>query len=112
MSARRDREPGDDVPGSGQLAILVLARARPGCAEDAVAVITRQLDGIRQSEPACVSIALHRDNGDPDLLMLYELWADRQSFEAFLAGTDMTEYLERLDDLLESREMSRWEVAG
>ena len=44
--------------------------------------------------------------------MLYELWTDRPSFEEFLARADMTEYLDGLDRLLESREISRWDVKG
>ncbi len=100
------------MTGAGQLAILVIGRAKPGCAEEATALITAQLERIRKNEPACVSIAAHRDGEDPDRLMLYELWTDRPSFEAFLERADMVEYLDGLDRLLESREITRWDLTG
>lgn len=96
----------------GLFTVLVLAVAKPERVDEAEAAIRNQLERIRHNEPACVSIAVHRDTGDPDRLMLYELWTDRESFEVFLARDTMTEYLDQLDLLLETREISRWEVVG
>ena len=98
---------------STALVVLVLLRARPGREQDVVAEVAPQLERIRAQEPACLSIAVHRHTEDPCRFMLYETWADRASFDEFVSTRPyMREYFERLDALLESRELTRWEVVG
>ncbi len=101
-----------DSANIGGFAILVLAVAKPGCVAEAATAIAEQLERIRKSEATCLSIAVHVDSAHPDRLMLYELWTDEPSFDVFLAKPFMTEYLDQLDRLLESREITRWETAG
>lgn len=98
---------------SNPLVILVLLRALPGREEEAAALITGQLARIREQEPACLSIAVHRQAEDPARFMLHETWSDAASFDEFVTTRPyMLDYLERLGALLSDREMTRWEAVG
>ena len=107
----------DDAPmtdtDSKPLVILVRLRALPGREEEVAGVISAQLELIREREPTCLAIAVHQSLEDPARFMLHETWADAASFEEFVTTRPyMLEYIERLTQLLEDREMTHWEVVG
>lgn len=96
-----------------RIVVLVLLRALPGREAEAAALITAQLTRIREQEPACISISVHRQVEDPARFMLHETWSDAASFDEFVSSRPyMLAYLERLRALLSDREMTSWTVIG
>lgn len=91
----------------GPLAIHVVIRTKPGERDDVLAMIRDAFRRIRTNEAACVELTGHV--GDhPDEIMLYELWTDRATFEAFADRPEMIEYLKELDARVLGRQFSKW----
>ena len=62
------------------VAVLIHYRAKPGMADVAAQELSALIATVASEEPACLSINLHRDLGDPASLMLSERWIDKDSY--------------------------------
>ena len=60
--------------------VLIHYRAKPGMADVAAQELSTLIAIVVSEEAACLSISLHRDLDEPTSLMLYEHWADKESY--------------------------------
>lgn len=89
------------------VAVLVTLKPLPGKLDE-VLEMTRGIFGeIRAEEEKCIFLSAHVDP-DGRYVMLYELWADRETFEVFARQPHLTAHLADLDTKLESRSVNQW----
>ena len=66
---------------SQQVTVFARLRAAQGKGDALAALMGELAQVVRAKEPGCLAYRLHRSNGDPDLLMFYETYADEAAFE-------------------------------
>jgi quinol monooxygenase YgiN len=62
------------------IVVLIEFRIQPGRESLATQVMTSLIATVRKEEPACTGITMIRDAGDPNRVLLYEQWPDRDSY--------------------------------
>ncbi|MCL4782028.1 MAG: antibiotic biosynthesis monooxygenase [Bryobacterales bacterium] len=60
-------------------------RAKPGKEKDLESLLLSLVGSTRQ-EAGCLLYDLHRDETDPSQFLFYEIWANRQAWEAHMAS--------------------------
>jgi quinol monooxygenase YgiN len=75
------------------MAIVILGsiRTEPGQREALLAALRPVIVKTRTDEPGCVAYAFTADNVDPDLVLVYENWADEASLDAHFRHPNMVE---------------------
>ena len=68
------------------MSILVLLEieAKDGNADEMIDVLTRHL-GDTRARPGCERVTVHRDQANPNVVLLVERWASREDDEAYRA---------------------------
>ena len=95
------------------LTVMVLLRAKPGCAEQVQEEITAQLRTIRAEQDACLTIVGNRHEQDRDRFLIYELWRSRAEFDAFYEGNEsLNAYLARMQEIVAEGELTFWETVA
>lgn len=93
--------------------VVVRMKSKPGHEAAVTGELSAALDRIRRGVPECTEIRGYVDPLEEDTFMLYEKWRSLAEFRTYLTRDDMRAYLSRLDQLLESREITVWhEFAG
>jgi quinol monooxygenase YgiN len=90
---------------SGAFALVVRFTVREGSEsafDDLVAATTA---GIRQREPGTLVYACHRVQGAPRQRIFYELYADKEAFDAHEAQEHTRHFLAAREALLEATEV-------
>lgn len=64
-----------------QIAVIAKIPAQPGKRDEVVAGLRAMLDHV-ETEDGTLTYVLHEDAKDPDLLWMYEVYADRAAFDA------------------------------
>jgi quinol monooxygenase YgiN len=86
------------MPTNG-LVIVAHFRALPG-KEDALEQLLMGLVGPTRSEHGCVLYDLHRDLQDPAQFLFYEIWTDRESWDAHMVTPHLEELKATVGDYL------------
>jgi quinol monooxygenase YgiN len=60
--------------------VLIHYRAKPGAEEAALRELSALVATVVSTEPACHGIEVSRDLDDPARILLYEKWADKESY--------------------------------
>lgn len=60
--------------------VVILYRSQPGKADVALTELAALISTVVATEPACLGIVLHQDVDDPTRFLLYERWADKESY--------------------------------
>jgi quinol monooxygenase YgiN len=96
---------------SEPVAVLIHYRAKPGMADVAAEELSALIATVASEERACISINLHRDVGDPSVLMLYERWVDKESYLGeHMRTPHILSFIERAGGFLTGPpEISIWE---
>jgi len=95
------------------LTVMVLLRAKPGCAERVQEEIAAQLRAIRAEQAACVRIVGNRHETERDRFLIYEEWRSRAEFDAFYEGNEqLNAYLARMQELVAEGELTYWEAVA
>lgn len=92
--------------------LVVRMRAIDGRADEVQREVSGAFNRIRSGVPECSAIFGYREVTDDGVFLLYELWESLESLRQFLQRSDMVSYLERLDEMLEWRELSLWNEFG
>lgn len=74
--------------------------ALPAQAETVAALVAGLVDDVR-TEPGNIVFDAHRKTDDPDVFFVYEVYADREAFEAHLASDHSVEFNRKLGPLVE-----------
>lgn len=91
--------------------IVATIYPKPGEEEAVKAEILKNIPKVRQ-EKGCLRYDLHVLKDGGGRFMFYEIWADKDAFEAHGVAPHMTAYRERTLGLLEKpTEVSIWSVA-
>lgn len=99
--------------GTDPVTVMVLLRAKPGCAEQVQEQIAAQLRGIRAEQDACLTIVGNRHETERDRFLIYELWRSRAEFDAFYEGNEsLNAYLARMRELVAEGELTYWEAVA
>lgn len=98
------------VEQQDRIAFTVALRAKPGCEDELLRLLTPVLDAMRH-ETTFVNAVLHQDPEDPTRFMLYETWADRDDVLRVQIHRDYRRaYLARLPEILsEPRQIQIWQ---
>jgi len=75
-------------------------KAKPGKADDIIEFFRKALPEHR-SYGGCEGLTVHRNQDDPDAFVLWEHWATRPNYEAYLAWRDETGVLKDFLDMLD-----------
>ena len=67
--------------------VIVSLRVRPERVDRFLEAIEENSRASRRDEPGCLRFDVHRDNGDPNHFLLYELYADELAFTEAHRGT-------------------------
>jgi quinol monooxygenase YgiN len=82
-----------------QLIVIARLTAKPAQAE-ALGESLRQLIAPTLQEPGSLGYTLHRDNEDPAVWILYEVWASRAALDAHFQQPYIQALLVRAPELL------------
>jgi len=93
-------------------ALSVQLRIRPEHVDAFMQHAIANGQAARESEPGCKTFDLLVDPQDATRVMLYEVYADEQAFEAHQQTTHFKNYLAEAVPLLASRERSFWRRAA
>jgi quinol monooxygenase YgiN len=74
-------------------------RIRPGALEPFVEAAYVLIDAARR-EPGCIYYDLHASVTDPDRLMCYEQWNDREAFDGHLATPHLAAFSAAIKDFV------------
>ena len=74
-------------------------RAKPGNEEDLERLLLGLVEHTRQ-ETGCQLYDLHRDELDPSQFLFYEIWANRQVWEAHMAAPHLAEFKPLAENLV------------
>jgi quinol monooxygenase YgiN len=70
-------------------------------------LVAETVEGIKASEPGTLVYACHLVEGQPLQRIFYELYRDRQAFEAHEAAPHTRRYLDQRDQYLAATEVDR-----
>lgn len=82
-----------------KLAVHAQFRAKPDRGDELVAAVEDMFETVL-NEPDTLVYALHRDNDDPDVVWMYELYATSEGLEEHGRSDAAERFGERLEDLL------------
>ena len=76
-------------------AVVLVARysVKPGSLDAVLAALTRMAPLVRQHEPGCLTYRVNRANDDPNVLLLYEEYADQAALDAHVASPHFKEII-------------------
>ena len=74
-----------------EIVVVVVAQAKPGRGEDALAAFQR-LAVATHGEDGCRLFALHRVPADPERIVLVERWASRAALDEHVAAPHVVEF--------------------
>lgn len=76
-------------------------------------LVSETLEGIRSQEPGTLVYVSHVPDGEPDVRVFYELYADRAAFERHEDQPHVKKFLAERGQYLKNTEVTRLdEVAG
>jgi quinol monooxygenase YgiN len=81
-----------------EIVMVVVAQAKPGRGEDALAAF-QALAVQTHAEDGCRLFALHRAPADPERIVVVERWASRAALDEHLATPHLLEFRESGADL-------------
>ncbi len=61
--------------------VVAKMRAAKGKGDALAALLAEQAVVVRKAEPGCLVYRFHRSTKDPELIMVYEMYADEAAFE-------------------------------
>ncbi|MCB0857468.1 MAG: antibiotic biosynthesis monooxygenase [Solirubrobacterales bacterium] len=73
-----------------EIVVVAILTVKEGMSDRALEVFRPVIEATHQ-EPGCVSYALHRDNSDPDRLVLVEKWLSQDDLDAHFQQPHMAE---------------------
>lgn len=82
-----------------KLAVHIRYTARQGRGDELAAAIEDMFDTV-VNEPDTLVYAHHRDVDEPDVIWMYQLYADRKALETHRSSPAMDRLKDRLDELL------------
>ena len=85
--------------------LVVRFSLRPGCEAAFDQLVTETIGMIRQREPGTLIYSSHSVHGQPDQRIFYELYADREAFEAHEAQPHVQRFLSERESLLARTEV-------
>jgi quinol monooxygenase YgiN len=77
---------GAEIDRGERLVLVARFRAQPGCAH-ALRDRLRHMVRLTVVEPGCLRYELHEDHGDPEHLVLLEVWRDQVALDRHM-GTE------------------------
>ena len=77
------------------LTVVARIRAAQGKGDALAALLTEQVEAVRQAEPGCLVYRPHRSTKDPDLFIFYEQYQDDAAFDAHRNAPHLAAYRER-----------------
>ncbi|MFI9719374.1 putative quinol monooxygenase [Streptomyces sp. NPDC052396] len=69
-------------------------------------LVSRMLGGIRRYEPGTVVYTVHRVPDEPDVRVFYELYEDREAFDAHERQAHTRQFLEERERFVSSTEVT------
>lgn len=90
-----------------QFGLVVRFALRPGRAEEFDALLRDTVAGIAAHEPRTLAYAVHALDGEPDVRILYELYASEDALVEHEAQTTTRHFLDRVDDYVTSVDVQR-----
>ena len=81
-----------------EVVVVVLARAKPGRAEEGLAAYSA-LAAATHAEDGCIAFALHHEPADPERIVLVERWTTRPALDAHLQMPHLAEFRQASADL-------------
>jgi quinol monooxygenase YgiN len=87
--------------------VVLVARytVKPGNVDAVLAALARMAPLVRQHEPGCLTYRVNRAKDDPNVLLLYEEYADQAALDAHASSSHFKEIiLGTVVPLLEKRE--------
>jgi quinol monooxygenase YgiN len=73
-----------------EVVVVASLAIKEGKADEAIAGFTPVIEQTH-GEPGCISYALHRDNNDPNTLVLVERWKSQEDLDAHFTQPYMAE---------------------
>lgn len=86
------------MPTSG-FVVVAHFRAKPGKEDDLERLLLSLVEPTRQ-ERGCLLYDLHRDLQDPSQFLFYEIWANREVWDAHMASPHLDAFKPVVDDFL------------
>jgi quinol monooxygenase YgiN len=87
------------------IALIAKYFVKPGRADEVIAALERMAPLVKAHEPGCRMYQVSRATEQPDLLLLYELYADAAALEAHRTTPHFKEIIEgTIVPLLDKRE--------
>lgn len=75
--------------------VIAKLHAAPGKADALAALLREQAAVVRREEPGCLAYIPHRDTGDPDAFVFYEVYRDKAAFDVHRASPHLATFRER-----------------
>lgn len=72
--------PSDEAGDDGAIVVVALLKIKPGQSDDAIEAFRPVIENTHR-ERGCLAYALHRDQSDPDMIVLIEKWASREDLD-------------------------------
>ena len=79
--------------------VVATFRIRPGALEPFVEAAYLLIDAARR-EPGCLYYDLHASVTDPDRVMCFEQWSDREAFDRHFATPHLAAFGDAIEDLV------------
>jgi quinol monooxygenase YgiN len=94
-TAGRKIRPAPPEEGPVSVTITLQFQSKPDQADDVIDMLRKNLPDTR-SYDGCESLVVHQSQDDPTMFLIYEQWAARPKYEAYLAWRTETGVLEEL----------------
>ena len=85
-----------------KVALFIRHRAKPGCRQEVLRVWEKHVKPRVDANPAHEAYWFCHDDDDPDIVQIFQLYSDRISLTAFMAGEWYTSYLEEVTEFVET----------
>lgn len=79
------------------LTVVAKVRAASGKGDALAALLVEQAAAVRANEPGCLVYRMHRSTQDPELFLVYEMYADEAAFEAHRTAPHLAAFRKRRD---------------
>ena len=80
------------------IAVFVTIQIKQGFKDRFMEALLDDARGSMHNEPGCFRFDILQDDGDPDRIHLYEVYADEQAVEAHRASPHFTKWLSTVED--------------
>lgn len=77
------------------LTVVAKLRAAKGKGDALAALLVEQAATVRANEPGCLVYRMHRSTRDPELFLVYEMYADEAAFEAHRTAPHLAAFRKR-----------------